>query len=650
MVKSIFYFVHILKWNLNKITLGLYFFICITHADMAYSKSIQKDTSGPYNQIQNQKNKIELLIAKCEEFNKNQQFDSTFNTTVQNLIHLAEKYNNKQGMADGYRYLGNSYAIRKDSIRSLVLYDKSLMLYNEIQNKTGAIKTLMNKGLFYIKILNYHEGLENFQRALDIALSNKKTNVLPGIYVEMGHIYYKLLDFIKAYEYYNKALVISNQLHNDTETTYINYKIGELYYHLGEYDKALNIAEKNYKSGQTTNNLEVVASSLSWQGNILMVLGKFKESLEKYRESEILWKERNNEKKLASDYANVAYIYHLLNDYNSALVYHKKCYNLAKKVQDKYSQMLYYKDMGQLVLNAPDSILLSTAVPASMRYHSAIKFENEALQIAMELDDTPQKIYILKVLIKAYEKSGDYKNALKSSQSLFDFNQRLSGQGASAALARVEIKHSFQQKELLYKIDSAKTRFYLILTIFILFLVIIIAFFRFYVITNKRKQERLLLHIENEKIEADLNNARDRLQYAIKNIHEKNTTIESITKELNQLENMPHQVTLQMNVTLSELKTKRILTEDDWLEFLKAFNRIYPVFTTTIRTYEPTITNSELRYLMLTKIGMGHKEMANILGVSNDTVRVTWNRTRIKLNGCKEDTPHSLLEKIGVNN
>jgi DNA-directed RNA polymerase specialized sigma24 family protein len=65
-----------------------------------------------------------------------------------------------------------------------------------------------------------------------------------------------------------------------------------------------------------------------------------------------------------------------------------------------------------------------------------------------------------------------------------------------------------------------------------------------------------------------------------------------------------------------------------------------------LTTKFPLLTDAEMRYLMLAKLQLSHKEMARILGVSFDSVRVTWNRARKKCYGNLEDTPQSLLEKI----
>src|SRR5690606_11801338 len=115
-----------------------------------------------------------------------------------------------------------------------------------------------------------------------------------------------------------------------------------------KFDKTLDCIKKMRNLNQQTGNRQGLASAYAWEGNIWMVLGKYKESLKQYDESIRIRKEIQDETGLASDYANVAIEYQMLSDYTTALKYHRECYRLAKKNNNKYGLLLYLKDMGRL--------------------------------------------------------------------------------------------------------------------------------------------------------------------------------------------------------------------------------------------------------------------------------------------------------------
>ncbi|MBK9016241.1 MAG: hypothetical protein IPM82_20445 [Saprospiraceae bacterium] len=60
------------------------------------------------------------------------------------------------------------------------------------------------------------------------------------------------------------------------------------------------------------------------------------------------------------------------------------------------------------------------------------------------------------------------------------------------------------------------------------------------------------------------------------------------------------------------------------------FEQIHPGFLEAQMTATPKLTPAELRFLALEKLGLGYQEMANILGVSLQTVYKTGQRMRKK--------------------
>ena len=58
---------------------------------------------------------------------------------------------------------------------------------------------------------------------------------------------------------------------------------------------------------------------------------------------------------------------------------------------------------------------------------------------------------------------------------------------------------------------------------------------------------------------------------------------------------------------------------------------MHPELYQKIWTYEPAFTESEKRYLLLISLNLNKKEIAAMLGISPDSLRVTWIRLKKKL-------------------
>ena len=83
---------------------------------------------------------------------------------------------------------------------------------------------------------------------------------------------------------------------------------------------------------------------------------------------------------------------------------------------------------------------------------------------------------------------------------------------------------------------------------------------------------------------------------------------------------------------LNELMQSAILTDTDWIRFRRLFERVYPDYLFRLRATFPTLTPAEIRIVCLSRLNLSTKEMANMLGVSADTIVKTRYRIRKKAN------------------
>lgn len=210
-----------------------------------------------------------------------------------------------------------------------------------------------------------------------------------------------------------------------------------------------------------------------------------------------------------------------------------------------------------------------------------------------------------------------------------------------------------QEKIALQEKENDQLRLRYSIGLFVFLLLTIVGFGLYYIAQLKKKKEKQLyqaqqkiLEMDKDKMENELKLAQSELSNFIQNINEKNKLIDAINEELESIKNKFSIEREQIKKTENNLRSSKILTDDDWLKFQKNFDIIYPEFLTKIRAEYLNLTPAEIRYLMFTKLNLSHNEMAAALGNSKDSIRVTWNRVRNKLGGTLEDTPQTMLEKI----
>lgn len=124
----------------------------------------------------------------------------------------------------------------------------------------------------------------------------------------------------------------------------------------------------------------------------------------------------------------------------------------------------------------------------------------------------------------------------------------------------------------------------------------------------------------------ELEAAKDKLLEFTQHIREKSELAENLRLEIDRLSKSG-----ERSEYLEKLTQSTILTDDDWQQFRSLFEKVYPNFIEEQKNKYPELTQAELRYLVLEKLQLTTHEMANMLAVSDGTIRQTRSRMRKKI-------------------
>lgn len=91
---------------------------------------------------------------------------------------------------------------------------------------------------------------------------------------------------------------------------------------------------------------------------------------------------------------------------------------------------------------------------------------------------------------------------------------------------------------------------------------------------------------------------------------------------------------------------QKILTDDDWENFKARFKAIYPGFFVQIQKSGIPLTEAENRLLVLMHLDLNSKDMANILGISPQSVRVCKMRLKKRLPADKYASVEDFLAEL----
>ncbi|MGB0423541.1 MAG: helix-turn-helix transcriptional regulator, partial [Flavobacteriales bacterium] len=132
-----------------------------------------------------------------------------------------------------------------------------------------------------------------------------------------------------------------------------------------------------------------------------------------------------------------------------------------------------------------------------------------------------------------------------------------------------------------------------------------------------------LLKIEQQ--EAELEKFKNELEIRTKNLLERNRRIQEIKAQMNSMSNA------QNSEELDALLKSKILTNQDWDNYKRAFEHVYPQFFKKLGSSFGDLTQGEQRTAALMKLQLTNIEIAEILGISDKSVIQNKYRLRKKL-------------------
>ena len=157
-----------------------------------------------------------------------------------------------------------------------------------------------------------------------------------------------------------------------------------------------------------------------------------------------------------------------------------------------------------------------------------------------------------------------------------------------------------------------------------------------YWLNERQKQEKRLQTEKRQRAEEMLDHANQQLEQYLVNIKEKNELIETFSTQLERNNQRP-EMNFEVEKTLENLQQSVLLTEDDWQNFKALYEQVFPYFFFDLNKKYPDLTAAEVRLCALDKLNLTDKVKGTMLGISADSVKKTRYRLRKKYPSMMEE-------------
>lgn len=465
--------------------------------------------------------------------------------------------------------------------------------------------------------------------------------------------YFRVKNYEKSFENYYLAYAVFEKIGFEN-TPVIGKFIHDFalsHYFFKNYSEVVRLMKlmKNYPPYnpnhhiQMYNNIGMAYVNLHEKDSALFYLNTTIGLAKKYHQP--MWVSIANE--------NIGNIYFKEKKYNDALQFYNDSYQILPKEESEAIQISCAQSLAKVYIEL-------NQLSESKYYLSDMRVRLCRLQTDLHFGDDQHAQTLLK---NYYEIKTNFHHHLKQYEEAFLYNDSLVRMKkwldsvyhqTTATIPSYRINLNEKQQEIEKVVQQKKkSQLYFWLTFGMISVISGLVFYQLYRSFLHQKSLRLKLLDEKKEslrsereIQQELNQANDEINLFVSKINEQTTIISKLEDELLKMQESQVDEQQLIQKHIEDLKRSKILTEDDWIDFQLTFDSAFPEFKGAIKKSEHNITAAEMRYLMLVKLQLTHKEMARTLGVSDAAIRVTWNRLRKKMGGSLDDNPEDILNKL----
>lgn len=474
---------------------------------------------------------------------------------------------------------------------------------------------------------NIDKSREYANKALQIATTHKFDYGILKANNLLGRSYALQNNLPMALRHFNTALSIARKQNHPARIGLLAAAIGAIYTQNKNWEKArqhlLMATDAFDKAG------------MPYPASLMINMGYYHAALRQYQQA-LDWELKGlaaEEKKpaptveLAQLYGNAAGNLLKLQQYPRALQYYQKAIQLNTGMGNTNSLAHNYSGIGTAYTFMYD---VKQRMPDSLRNGSillekATHYLTASLDMSSKLGLRENKMETMNMLASVAERKEDYLQAYiwytsyaKLKDSLTDISVQRGIANAEAEFRVQRTTDSLRYAATLKDHTIAEHKLQRNVVIVLIIMTGIIGFL--FVNRQKLKHQSRLMAVEADKKRAE-DMARTQLAEFARNMHEKNELIEQFSTRIEKYRSDEADRPALPNY-FDELKQSVIITEDQWTEFRVLFEKAYPGYITRVRDKFADITAAEMRFVLLTKLGLNNKEMATMLGVTPDAVRV----------------------------
>lgn len=544
--------------------------------------------------------KVRALIDKCAKLRKRAP-DSLLIYATEGY-ELAQKIGYTQGTARMLNYMGFYYGEKGEPYLAIAKHKEALELFRTIDDQDSYAGVFQNLGGVYNKLGEYPTAIEFILKAISHYDSTHNYKNLGLSYNSLGILYEGTKNLPEALKAYQTAYYCAKKANQHRSMAGYLINIGNIYHKLDSLPLALNALKYSLNFMDSIGDLKAQVPCNVNLSEVMLDLHKEDSALYYAKRALMLSKSIKNVNGEAYSFQTLARVHAAKKNYSLSREFYKKAITLAKAIHQNQILLESYKELADMESTLG---LFAESIKHFLQYDS--------LRNSIFNEESEQKLANLRIAFDIERKEREI-DLLKKDQEISKLNRQL-----------------------------------LIIAICSLVVMLGLVIARQYLKIKREamlRRQQLQLHMANKKLlETELQNKElkekeleQELEFRDKelasralNLIQKNEILEEVKEKLKTLDkNILVENHLQIQELVRNIQSS-FRQDKEWEGFMEHFMKVNNGFFSQLNARFPDLTGNDLRLCSLIKLNLENKQMASILGISPESIKVSRHRLRKRL-------------------
>ena len=480
-----------------------------------------------------------------------------------------------------------------------------------------AAQALQQMGLLCFHVGHYPQALDFYLQADKLFKSTDADLLRASNLNDLGLLHYFNRNPVLAKQYYEEALHLFEIHHDHLGIATTLGKIGHLFEKQENYKQSLSFQKQAIQHFTQINNQTGIAKIYENLGSIFEDLSRYDSAKYYFSKSLTINDEQHDEVAKIEVLNNIGDILRKTGKPQEGLIYSIKALNLAKKYHEKYQEASAYRDLARTynLLGRNDSAYFYLDISRKMT-------------LDIYSDQNNQKIAMMQVIYDITKKNNEIERLNNDSKT----NKIIGFAAAIVMLLLAILGGVIINKQRMYiqnerSVSEQKQKVF------------------------EKEQELVQValrnrQLEEEQLKQELEIKSRELTTHTLHIIQKNQVLEKLYQRLEEISKDDRKNT-QKNIQKIMLEIQDNFNHDQhWDEFRQIFEQVHGTFLEKVKASSENLTANDLRLIALLKMNLKSSEIASLLGISQDSLRVVRYRLRKKLNMEQGDNLASFMQNL----